>query len=103
MDGYLIRFRYYRSRQVVQNLTDTLQVPDVYKDIMCAGVNWFACQYLRIKDEAQLWLAIFKDGVREVIKDQNLQPKSNDYIVPDPASIGIGNNAPYSDTFDLFS
>lgn len=99
MDGYLIEFYYFEQRQTVENLTDVLQIPDVYKDIMVWGVTWYACQYLRLKDEAQYWFQMFQDGIRQMIKDRNLMPRENDYIGPDATGIGIGAGVPYQDFF----
>ena len=100
MDGYLITFRYYRQRQIVTDPSAILQIPDVYKDIIVAGVNWLAYRYLRLMQDSQMWQMEFMDGLRQMIKDRNLIPKENDFMQPDGASIGIGANVPYQDVFD---
>jgi hypothetical protein len=102
MDGYIITFRYYQERALLTTMNQLLQVPIEYKDIVCAGVNHLATQYLRLKDEAQMWYSIFQDGLRQMIKDKNLQPRGIDYMQPDEYGVGIGQRQPYVDTFDLF-
>lgn len=99
MDGYIITFRYYRQRQVVSDPSMVLQIPDVYKDIMVAGVNWLSTRFLRLHTEAQMWQMEFNDGIRQMIRDKNLTPKENDYIQPDKSGLGIGGGIPYQDFF----
>jgi hypothetical protein len=99
MDGYIITFRYYKQRQVVSDPSMVLQIPDIYKDIMVAGVNWLATRYLRLHQEAQMWQMEFNDGIRQMIRDKNLTPRENDYVQPDKAGLGIGAGVPYQDFF----
>jgi hypothetical protein len=100
MDGYIIGFRYFQQRQTVTSLATVLQVPDVYEDVIVAGVNWMAFQYLRLAQEAQMWQMIYMNGIRDMIRDRNAGPRENDYIHPDDAGLGIGQFVPYIDIFD---
>jgi hypothetical protein len=59
-----------------------LQVPDDYKDIVIAGVNAFACLFLKKFDEAGPWQQMYQDGKRQMIRDANLFPRE-DFIRPD--------------------
>ena len=98
--SYIIGFRYYRQRQIVTSLADVVQIPDVYKDILIAGVNWLGTRYLRLHQESSMWQAEFMDGLRQMIKDRNLIPRENDFVRPDVTTIGIGSQVPYIDIFD---
>lgn len=42
------------------NTTDTLLVPNDGKDLVVAGVNVFACQYLHLDTETQYWSSIYE-------------------------------------------
>lgn len=90
LDGYIIRFKYYADRiQLTQSL-QFLQIPDYYKDIVVAGVNWYAAQFLERQQPMQFWGAMYKDGLRQMIRDKNLFPRgSGDYIAPDGATIAV--------------
>lgn len=82
-DGvYAIEFRYYKTRTPISALATVLQVPDDYKDIVIAGVNAFACLFLKKFDEAGPWRQIYQDGKRQMIRDANLFPRE-DFIRPD--------------------
>lgn len=99
--GYIIEFRYYAARQIIANVADILQVPDVYRDIACAGVNWLTAQYLKLKDEAQYWQVVFQDGLRQMVRDRNMIPRENDFIHPDESGVGIGSQRGYTYGFDM--
>ena len=86
MRGYLIEFRYFKARPVVDDAADILLVPDAYKDIVCAGVNWMASKYLKMRDDAQQWQGEFLDGMRQMVRDHNLHPKGPQFIRPDSTS-----------------
>ena len=85
MDGFLMSFSYFKQRPKIIYADDILQIPDVYFDIMVAGTNWLACLYLRMKDEAAYWRALFEKGKRDMISDT--EEETVDYIMPDPAAI----------------
>lgn len=79
--GYVIEFRYFRTRTEITASTQVLQIPDEYSDIICAGVNYLAYQFLKRPTEAKDWYSIYKGGIKEMIKDMNLHPH-NDFIRP---------------------
>jgi hypothetical protein len=80
--AYTIEFRYYKIRNEISSGAQILQVPDTYKDIICAGVSYKAFMYLRQLDEAAIKKQIYETGIRQVINDSNLFPKSNNFIRP---------------------
>src|ERR1051326_4581496 len=60
-DVYVIEFRYYFSKPQLSALSDTLLIPDDYKDVVIAGVNYFASLYLRENyNDAQIWKRLAK-------------------------------------------
>lgn len=99
VDGYIIEFRYWKQRQQMASPGQILQIPDVYKDVVIAGVNSFAFQYLNRPQESMRWTQVFQSGIVGIIRDRNLYI-SNDYIGPDMASVGTGTS-PLIEPFDL--
>ena len=82
-DGvYAIEFRYYEQFNVVDELTDNLQIPEDYKDVMCAGVNWLASKYLKQDSDAQHWFSVYQQGKVSMIGDYNHTPRV-DFMRPD--------------------
>lgn len=88
--GYLIGFKYFKQRTTISATSTVLQVPDVYKDVVVAGVNWLAFRYLKMADEAAYWYQVYQDGLRQIIRDRNLLQEDADFIRPDPATVGNG-------------
>lgn len=90
--GYVIEFRYYQQRLIIQGLADILQIPDMYKDVVIAGVNWFCSMYTSNdgreinQARAAAWKAEFMDGIRQIRKDLNINFRKTDYVSPDSAS-----------------
>lgn len=82
-----INFQYYRTRTHLTDVSQFLQIPDDYKDVVCAGVNFFGYEYLKMKDDIVYWRARYEDGMRDMINDMNHFPKSNDFMKPDSAGI----------------
>lgn len=72
--GYVIEFRYFKVRKEITNSTLILQVPDDYKDIFVAGVNYLAYQFLKRSGEAKDWFQVFQMGMKDIIRDMNLAP-----------------------------
>lgn len=100
LDGYIIRFKYYADRLPLTQCEQLLQIPDYYKDIVIAGVNFFAAQFLERTQPVQYWGAVYKDGLRQMIRDKNLFPQSTaNYIGPDRAT--IAQLLPSLETVDL--
>jgi len=86
-DVYLIEFRYWFSKPQLAGLSDTLLIPDDYKDVVIAGVNYYANLYLRENyQDAQIWKGVYDEGVKGMKRDHNLFPRGQEFISPDPAS-----------------
>jgi len=82
MGGYIIQFRYYMSRPVLKQPTDTLLIPDDYFDVIIHGVNALAWKFLGKEEQAQASSQLYKDGLTSMIWDKNLFPDT-DFIRPD--------------------
>lgn len=93
IDGYLIEFRYYKIRQQLTVASQVLQIPDDYKDVIIAGVNWLGNKYLKRMADAREWQQVYMAGLGEIIRDKNQFPHGADFISPDPASINNNYNA----------
>jgi hypothetical protein len=98
IDGYVIEFRYYQQRLQLTATNQTLQIPDDYKDIVTAGVNLQAAKYLGLESQVEHWMALYKDGMTQMIHDKNLFPKGQDFIVPDYAAVSMW--LPADETFN---
>lgn len=85
--AYTVNFRYYKIHQQLTALNQILQVPNDYKDVVCAGVNELACVYLKRADEAGYWRGIYEEGKREMIRDANLFPRAEEYMRPDGSGL----------------
>jgi hypothetical protein len=84
--GYVIEFRYYKVRPQLATLSDHLLIPWEYKDVVIAGTNALASQYLKLVDDTKFWSSLYQAGVQGMLRDKNLFPKSsNDFIRPDQA------------------
>jgi hypothetical protein len=84
---YSIEFRYFVSKPQLTQTTQALLIPDDYKDVVIAGVNYFANLYLREnKEDAQAWGMIYKEGVAGMHRDHNLFPRGQEFCAPDAAS-----------------
>lgn len=81
VDGYIIEFRYMKQPAALATTGASLQVPDEYKDVLIAGTNWLAFQFLKKHDEAQMWFQVYQNGITSIIRDQNKGPKV-DFIRP---------------------
>lgn len=87
--GYVIDFRYFKARQTVTSISDTLQIPDDYKDIVIAGVNELAFKWLRKFDDMAIEGQRFKDGIRQITRDKNLMGDNgaSAFMRPDSGAI----------------
>lgn len=81
--GYVIEFRYYRRHAVVDDTSDVLFVPDEYRDVVVAGVNWLAAQYLARGEAVGFWADVFKAGIARMVQNENPWPGGVRYIKPD--------------------
>lgn len=86
MGGYLIEFRYFKSKPQLNSLDNTLLIPSDYFDVLVAGVNYFTAQFLKDGDAQTYWKSEYDAGIMGMIRDKNLFPKSPAFIHPDPAS-----------------
>ena len=86
-DALFIEFRYYNRRNNLQELSDVVQIPDRYKDIVCHGVTWLAYQYVKDTESAGFYQQLYMAGKGQMIKDANLFPRGEEFIRPDPAGI----------------
>lgn len=82
MGGYIIGFKYYKTRLSLSQLTDVLQVPEDYDDIIVQGVQYLAWKLLGKSAEAQASQQAYRSGLTEMVWDKNLFP-DNDFIRPD--------------------
>lgn len=89
--GYLMEFRYYRAHTPITSDDDVLLVPDDFKDVVIAGTNWYAAQYLHrqesIRDqtpEVAFWEMRFREGIQRMVRDNNPWPSGGMFIGPDP-------------------
>lgn len=83
MNGFLIEFSYYKTRQIATDFSQIIQIPDEYKDVVVAGVSFYVANYQKQREDAQTWMAIYREGIKGMIRDKNLFPKGADFIRPD--------------------
>ena len=88
--GYLIEFRYYLQHTPLTASNQTLLIPDEFKDVVIAGVNYLAAQYLHRGDstrdavpEVQFWAGAYQAGIQRLTKDQNPFPGGGMFVRPD--------------------
>jgi hypothetical protein len=86
MDGFLIEFRYYRTRPQVATLGTTLLVPNDYKDVLCSGVAFHAAKFLNRPEDASAFFSLYQEGLIGMIRDKNQFPKGGEFMRPDPTS-----------------
>ena len=105
--GYVIEFRYFKTRPQLAVVGDILTIPDEYKDVVIAGVNYYAGQLTDREQDAAYWRAAFEDGKRQMYKDTQLTPDGRiEFVHPDPVSSsanpsgGLGNLwLPFENTY----
>lgn len=84
LDGYVIDFKYWQLRPSGLGPSSPLLIPDEYKDVLVAGTNWLASQFMNKQADIQYWGGVYQNGLRTMIRDRNLSPKT-DFIKPDSA------------------
>lgn len=82
MGGYVIEFRYFKERPVIDGAADVLMIPDVYRDIVCDGVAARGFQWLRHPEEAAHFYSLYTLGLQTMVRDRNLHPTGPDFISP---------------------
>lgn len=87
MGGYLIEFRYFKLRPQVTAVSDVLVIPDIYKDVVIAGVNVLASKFLNRYQDIQFWGQVFMDGMKGMIRDKNIFPQGPQFMRPDGATV----------------
>jgi hypothetical protein len=90
LDGYVIEFKYWQLRPIGLAAGTTLLIPDEYKDVIVAGTNWLASQFINKQSDIQLWGGVYQNGLRTMIRDRNLSPKL-DFVKPDSAATTYTN------------
>lgn len=90
LDGYIIEFKYWQQRPVGLTAGTTLLIPDEYKDVIVAGTNWIASQFMNKQSDIQYWGAVYQNGIRTMVRDRNLSPKL-DFMKPDSAASVFSN------------
>lgn len=99
MGGYVVEFRYYKTRIAITATNTVLQIPDYYKDVVVAGVNWMTAQFLKRDTEAAIFKGLFGEGIISMYRDKNLFPRGHEFIGPDSAS--VTRNLPSIESLDL--
>lgn len=85
MDGYLIEFRYYSTRNAITSGAQVLQIPDDYKDVIVSGVNMLGYQFLEKYLQVKFWMDRYERGKQQIIRDKN-QFNDGDFLSPDGAT-----------------
>lgn len=97
LQGYVIGFRYQQVKIPITQVTQTLQIPDAYFDVVVAGVNYYASIYMRKGDDegfkASVWKKEFMDGLDQIRRDLRINYRNSDFIGPDAASQGDPNHS----------
>jgi hypothetical protein len=93
--GYVIAFRYMRERVQLTDVSQTLQIPDDYFDIVVAGVNYYVALYTAKADDenlkAPIWKREFMEGLSQIRRDVRENFRHADFINPDTASQRTGD------------
>lgn len=87
--GYVIEFVYYRQRQPITSITNVLQIPDYYADVVIAGCNYYYNLYMdksSDREKAMIWKQEWMDGIKQMRKDLNISFRKTDFIAPDSAT-----------------
>lgn len=100
IDGYLLIVEYRKKIVPISTTSTVLQVPDEYKDVIIAGVNAYTLRFLGRVDEATTQYGMFRDGIRQIIRDLNFDRSDVDYIAIDKAA--VTGNFPAVDTIENF-
>jgi hypothetical protein len=86
LGAYIIKFQYYKARKTLMQLSDFLQVPEDYKDVVIMGVTFMALKLLGKNEEAMHTYSMYQAGLREMIWDKNLFPEGVEFVRPDSAT-----------------
>lgn len=88
--GYIIVFHYQQKRLPLVLMTDVLQIPDEYIDVVQAGLNYYVNMYTS-KDQdvtmkASIWKKEFMDGLAQMRRDLRINNRNADFLSPDRSS-----------------
>lgn len=83
LGGYVMRFEYYKNRLTLNNVTQPLQVPDDYYDVIVNGVTYWTNRLLGKRAEAQEAFQMYRQGLTEMVWDKNLFPEGVEFVRPD--------------------
>jgi hypothetical protein len=84
LNGYLMEFRYFKQHTTLTGVSSTLLIPNDFKDVVVAGVNWLAARYLK-KGDMTVWEQDFRAGVIRMQQAQNRWGGAK-YLRPDRAA-----------------
>lgn len=88
--GYVIQFQYLQQRLAIVDATSLLQIPYQYKDVVVAGVNYYANLYTAKADDenvkVMVWKKEFMDGLAQMRRDLRINSRTVDFLSPDPSS-----------------
>lgn len=80
--GYVVEFRYWKTHTALTSTSDTLLIPNDFRDVVVSGVKWLALRYLKQFNEAELEHADFLAGIARMVSDQT-QPGERKFLRPD--------------------
>lgn len=92
LNAYVIQFRYQKLRTTLANPTDVLQIPYQYKDVVIAGVNYYANLYMDPlggggrSAKAEQWKRDFEAGLAQIRRDIRINYRKTDFVSPDPST-----------------
>lgn len=86
VNAYVIKFQYYKNRIALNSVSQFLQIPDDYQDVVIQGVTYMAYRILGKYQEASMAHGLYKAGLTEMVWDKNLFPEGVEYIRPDTNS-----------------
>lgn len=84
--AYIIKFQYYKNRIPLRQVTDRLQVPFDYFDVVIQGVQALAWKLLGKDAEATSSYQLYQKGLGEMVMDKNLFPEGIEFMRPDGAT-----------------
>lgn len=99
--GYVISFYYMQQRVQITDVTQILQIPYQYFDVVVAGVNYYANLYTAKADDESMkagaWKREFMEGLAQMRRDLRINFRNSDVISPDPGTqYQIGTQTGYS-------
>lgn len=81
-----IQFRFYEPKHDLK-AEQSVQLPEDYQDILVAGINLLGCQYLKRPNDIQIWAELFREGKKQMLRDQRGYGNHADFMKGDSAGI----------------